>query len=112
MSFFSAYRYNAFNPHGLRIGITKDWNSNLIREEELDINGGDYMGQKVNPHSLRVGVIRDFDSKWYPESTGDTLYISEDLIHHSLEHRRIHLVKLLGKKKYRKTVNKVKTLSR
>ncbi len=99
------------NPHGLRVGVYKDWDSKWIREDELDINGDDYMGQKVNPHGLRVRVHKDWDSKWYPENN-DNFYISNDLVHHSLENRKIHLVKILGKKKYKKVVNKVKTLSR
>lgn len=70
------------------------------------------MGQKVNPHSLRVGVISDFDSKWYPENNNSEMFISEEMIHHSLQNRRIHLVQLFGKKKYKKITNKVKQLSR
>lgn len=116
------------NPHTFRVGIIRDSNpvevyyrqqqhlygivntedelKKLIREA-INID----MGQKVNPHGLRVRVHKDWDSKWYPENN-DNFYISNDLVHHSLENRKIHLVKILGKKKYKKVVNKVKTLSR
>lgn len=118
------------NPHALRVGIIldSDFREKYYMEQLRSLYGIDgtkddlkrfmeedlkrNMGQKVNPHSLRVGVIRDWDSKWYPENTKDKLYISEDLIHHSLEERKIHLVQLLGKKRYRETAKKVKTLSR
>lgn len=118
------------NLHALRVGIIldSDFRERYYMEQLRMIYGIDgtkddlkrfmkedlkrNMGQKVNPHGLRVGVIKDWDSKWYPENTEDNFYISEDLIHHSLENRKIHLVKLLGKKKYRETVKKVKTLSR
>jgi len=46
------------NPHGLRVGIIKDWDS--IRRAN--------MVQKVNPHGLRVGIIKDWDSRWYAEA--------------------------------------------
>ena len=85
---------------------------NALKEERerLGMNFG--MGQKVNPQSLRIGLVRDWDSKWYPEKNGGELFISSEMIHYSLENRKIHLVQLLGKKKYKKIVNQVKTLSR
>ena len=70
------------------------------------------MGQKVDPHGLRIGVVKDWDSKWYLEKDDNSVFISNEMIHHSLENRKIHLVQLLGKRKYKETVNKVKTLSR
>lgn len=96
------------NPHGLRVEILKDWDSKWIREDELDINGDDYMGQKVNPYAIRLKCEKNLNSKLVV----DDPYISNDLVHHSLENRKIHLVKILGKKKYKKAVNKVKSLSR
>jgi len=117
------------NPHEFRVGMIQNLNPvedyyRMMQRYFGIVNTEDElkkyikevtkrnMGQKTNPHSLRVGVIKDWDSKWYQENAEDDLYISKDLIHHSLDNRKIHLIKLLGKKRYRKTVSKVKTLSR
>lgn len=67
------------------------------------------MGQKIFIYGIRVDHIRNWDSKWYSE---DGLYISDDLIHHSMQDRKIHLKKILGKRTYKKIISKVKSLSR
>lgn len=77
----------------------------------------------INPHSLRVGISKDWDSKWYPEEYIDENLLSDEvnhkhfsisskLIQYSLWDRKIHLVQLLGKNKYQKITNKIKSLSR
>lgn len=81
---------------------TKEELENLVKEKEVE----KIMGQKTNPYGLSVGCIRDWDSKYVSE---DGLSIYEDMIHHSMQDRKIHLTKMLGKKAYKKMV---KLLSR
>jgi len=120
------------NPHSLRCGIIQSSEDRYKEFIEMLINDGKIetteevqsvlkeeirrrytnMGQKVDPHGLRIGVVKDWDSKWYLEKDDNSVFISNEMIHHSLENRKIHLVQLLGKRKYKETVNKVKTLSR
>lgn len=64
------------------------------------------MGQKVNPYGIEIGYYKDFNCEWHSESE---LYISDDLLHHSMKNRKIHLKKILGKKSYKKMI---KSLSR
>ena len=78
------------------------------------------MGQKVNPHTIRVGVIKNFDFVWLEEDdiidNQSKLYLEKKISRLSLSvglcDRKINLIKILGKNKYKKLVNKVKTLSR
>ena len=78
------------------------------------------MGQKVNPHTVRVGVIKNFDSVWLIEDdiidNQSKLYLKTKILGISLStglyDRKIKLIKMLGKNKYKKLVSKVKTISR
>ncbi len=119
-----------FNPHSLRYGVMlssedkyRYFVEELISEKNIETyeklqealkeeSEGICMGQKVNPHGLRIGLIKNWDSEWCSEQNENGIFISNDMIHHSFKNRKIHLVQLLGNKRYKKTVNKVKTLSR
>lgn len=67
------------------------------------------MGQSFNPHSLRIDIYKQLDSEWYPENN---LSIFNEMIHYSMQDRRIYLKKVLGKRTYKKIISKVKSLSR
>lgn len=76
------------NPHSLRVGIVKNWDSKWYPEEYVDENL----------------LLDDVNHKHFS--------ISGKLIQYSLLDRRIHLVQLLGNNKYQKITNKIKRLSR
>ena len=67
------------------------------------------IGQSFNPHSLRIYIDKQLDSEWYPENN---LSIFNEMIHYSMQDRRIYLKKVLGKRTYKKIISKVKSLSR
>lgn len=78
------------------------------------------MGQNFNPHTIRVGVIKNFDSVWLVKDditdNQSKIYPKEKISGFSFSvglcDRKTNLIKILGKNKYNKLVDKVKTLSR
>lgn len=110
-----------FNPHALHVGIIKDFESKWYPENQsindylvVDSEIGDDLKSKrflerIGQYcSIAEDVVKmesDFNSQYQ-------FYISNELSRYSLFNRRIILRKLLGKRGYKKVVNKVKTLSR
>lgn len=43
------------NPHGLRVGVIKDWDSRWYE--------GDSNVQEVNQHGLNIGTVKDWNPK-------------------------------------------------
>ncbi len=104
-------KYNyTINPHNLRIGIMRDFDSKWYPEEIETVISMEEENKKL--HRLKLGIVKNFDSKCYPKENERKVYISDAVIHHSLQTRRIHLIQLFGYKKYKKIINKVKCLSR
>ncbi len=52
--------YKPINPHGLRIGISKDWNEDISQEINVNLES-----IKNNPKSPinKIGKVKDWDEE-------------------------------------------------